>query len=78
MRSYFDEPQLYCPRNSRNTCTNELCPKGAGAKVRISITNPNPATHRRTPVTPGHSATMGCRMPLILRRIAQINQPAQK
>jgi hypothetical protein len=42
------------------------------------MTRPKPAIQRRTPVTPGHSATMGWRMPLILRRIAQISHPAQK
>jgi hypothetical protein len=41
------------------------------------MTKPNPAIQRRTPVTPGHSATMGCRMPLIRSKIAQISHPAQ-
>jgi len=68
----------YCPRIARTTCNNELCANGAGVKVTIIISKANAASQRRPGVTPGHSSTMGCRMPLMRSRIAHSSQPAQK
>ena len=58
--------------------SSELCAKGAGVNVTTIISNAKAASQRRPGVTPGHSSTMGCRMPLMRSRIAHSSQPAQK
>ena len=70
--------KTYCPRIACTTCRRELCVKGAGVNVTTIISKAKAASQRRPGVTPGHSSTMGCRMPLMRSRIAHNSQPAQK